>query len=272
MVFVKATGKAAPAHATRRAAIRNRGAGIAVLAGLAILGATSQAATSASTSTTNSHHYTVHKGDTVSAIAKRNGVTVDAIVRANNLRSANRIRIGQVLTIPVPAVAATTIPVGSASGTLPKGGWVGMPADLAAHPERLVHVASFQRWAKAYNVPMDLVMATCWMESGWQNQVVSSVGARGIGQLMPATVAFVGPGLLRVSLDPAKPDDNIRMAARYLRWLLDQTGGDTSAALASYYQGLRSVRTQGWKPTTGAYVQAITNLRVRFAKVPASHH
>ena len=43
--------------------------------------------------------YTVVAGDTVARIAKGHGTTTDAIVAANQLKSANQIRIGQVLTI-----------------------------------------------------------------------------------------------------------------------------------------------------------------------------
>jgi len=44
--------------------------------------------------------YTVRSGDTLGAIATRFGVTVNAIMRANNLNDANRLSIGQTLIIP----------------------------------------------------------------------------------------------------------------------------------------------------------------------------
>lgn len=44
--------------------------------------------------------YTVRRGDTLAAIARRCGVGLTALVRANRLRSANFIRAGQVLVIP----------------------------------------------------------------------------------------------------------------------------------------------------------------------------
>jgi len=55
--------------------------------------------------------YVVQWGDTLSSIARRFGVTVDAIVRANNLPNANMIRAGQVLiipTLPAPGPGPTT--------------------------------------------------------------------------------------------------------------------------------------------------------------------
>jgi len=44
--------------------------------------------------------YTVQSGDTLYKIARKFGVTVDAIVRTNNLANPNLIKPGQVLTIP----------------------------------------------------------------------------------------------------------------------------------------------------------------------------
>jgi LysM repeat protein len=44
--------------------------------------------------------YTVKSGDTLSKIAKQFGVTVDALVKANNIANPNLIKLGQVLKIP----------------------------------------------------------------------------------------------------------------------------------------------------------------------------
>ena len=43
--------------------------------------------------------YTVKRGDTLSAIAKRYGVTVKAIVELNNISNPNKIYVGQILKI-----------------------------------------------------------------------------------------------------------------------------------------------------------------------------
>ena len=44
--------------------------------------------------------YTVQSGDTLSSIAQRYGVTVEAISQANEITNPNQIQVGQVLTIP----------------------------------------------------------------------------------------------------------------------------------------------------------------------------
>jgi peptidoglycan/xylan/chitin deacetylase (PgdA/CDA1 family)/LysM repeat protein len=57
-------------------------------------------ATPTSPPPTSPVRYTVQPGDTLYRIALRYGVTVSAIVAANNLSNANLIRVGQVLVIP----------------------------------------------------------------------------------------------------------------------------------------------------------------------------
>ena len=51
--------------------------------------------------------YTVKSGDTLSAIARRYGTTVAAIVAENNISNPNLIYVGQVLRITVDEVPAT---------------------------------------------------------------------------------------------------------------------------------------------------------------------
>lgn len=55
--------------------------------------------TSAPAGTIGRNHV-VASGDTLSAIATAYGVKIDAIIKANNLKDANSIRIGQKLFIP----------------------------------------------------------------------------------------------------------------------------------------------------------------------------
>ncbi len=51
----------------------------------------------------SSTSYTVQPGDTLFIIAQRYGVSVQAIVNANNLTNPNRLSVGQELVIPAPS-------------------------------------------------------------------------------------------------------------------------------------------------------------------------
>ena len=59
--------------------------------------------------------HTVQKGETLSGIASLYGVTVQEIVDANDLESADLIQIGQVLIIPLPPQASPTTPTPSST-------------------------------------------------------------------------------------------------------------------------------------------------------------
>jgi soluble lytic murein transglycosylase-like protein len=189
--------------------------------------------------------YVVRPGDNLETIAKRFGTTVRAVAEANKVRNFNLVVIGTKLTVPAP----TPVPG--------KG-----PARLQAHPERVALTPRFDYWARQYSVPSDLLKGLAWYESGWQNQVVSSTGAVGVGQLMPFTSDFVSSQLLKnPALDPTKVDDNIRMSARFLRFLLDQTGGAPGLALAAYYQGLARTQQGKFFDETKRYVAGVSAAR-----------
>jgi soluble lytic murein transglycosylase-like protein len=190
--------------------------------------------------------YVVQRGDNLTTISRRFGTTVGALAAANGL-DPERI--------------------------LPEGRRLTIPGSTALRPDRAALVPIFERWAAANRIPVDLLMATTWMESGWQNHVVSSAGAVGIGQLMPDTAMFVREILIGVpSLDVRVPEHNIRMSARYLRWLLDRSGGDQTRALAGYYQGFRSVERRGMYTETVTYVRGVQALQqvFRAGRFPAS--
>ena len=53
--------------------------------------------------------YQVRKGDSLSSIARRNGVSVAALASANNIRNVQLIVVGQWLVIPSPALAGSPL-------------------------------------------------------------------------------------------------------------------------------------------------------------------
>jgi soluble lytic murein transglycosylase-like protein len=86
-----------------------------------------------------------------------------------------------------------------------------------------------------------LVMGLAWHESGWQPSVVSSAGAVGIMQVMPATAAADGPALLGRQVNLFDPADNIDMGTAILKSNLNHWHGDLASALVAYYAGGASV-------------------------------
>ncbi|MGH9022712.1 MAG: lytic transglycosylase domain-containing protein, partial [Acidimicrobiia bacterium] len=124
----------------------------------------------------------------------------------------------------------------------------------------------FERYAREAGIRPELAMAVAWQESGWQTSITSWTGAVGVMQLMPDTTTFVSKVLLgrKVALDPSDPASNIRMGTRFLRYLLDRAGNNLETALASYYQGLRSVRERGPFAETKRFVANVLALQRRF--------
>ncbi len=229
-----------------------RARAVSSVVALVALVAAAQAA--AGPSSRGSDRHVVARGETLSELAAHLGVSTADLARANRLADPNRIRAGQRLVVPGQARSGK--------------GRARVPDDLRRRPERLAMMSRLDAAARRHGVPADLFKAVTWMESGWQNDKVSSTNARGIGQLMPDTVTFVNDRLLRRRggrrLDPRRPDDNIAMSARFLRYLLDQTGGDVQRAVAAYYQGLASVRREGPLPVTKEYVRSVLALRAKF--------
>jgi LysM repeat protein len=62
------------------------------------------------TVTTLVDFYVVEAGDSLAAIAQRFGVTMAAIMAANEITDPNRVLVGQRLTIPPPATTTKPIP------------------------------------------------------------------------------------------------------------------------------------------------------------------
>ncbi len=86
----------------------------------------------------------------------------------------------------------------------------------------------------------NLFRANIEIESAYRPNAISSAGAIGLGQLMPATARYLG-------VDPRDPVQNLDGAARYLAMML-QEFGDPRLALAAYNAGPDAVRQYGGIP------------------------
>jgi N-acetylmuramoyl-L-alanine amidase len=216
--------------------------------------------------------HTLQPGETLEQVARRYGISVSNLAAANGVTNPDFVRAGTVLRIPTGATApAGPAPARSTGQAIVAA----MPAATLASArtaprivvpaDRAVLRNAFIRFSQMAGVPSDLAMALAWQESGWQRNRVSSTQAVGVMQLMPDTVDFVSTVLLRLParLDPRDPVANIRMGTRFLRYLLDANGGNVDRALASYYQGLRSVREHGMLDETRQFVANVKALRGR---------
>lgn len=112
----------------------------------------------------------------------------------------------------------------------------------------------FEEAASTYGVSVNLLTSIAKAESGFQTNAVSSAGAVGIMQLMPATAASLG---VSNSYDAR---ENIMGGAKYIAQLLNKYNGDTSLALAAYNAGSSNVDQYGGIPPfteTQNYVQKV---------------
>jgi Transglycosylase SLT domain/Putative peptidoglycan binding domain/LysM domain len=142
---------------------------------------------------------------------------------------------------------------------LPRGARLQSPAVTGPPASRGVIVAAIDHWSRVYGVDPKLARALAWMESGFQQDVVSNVGALGVMQLLPETWEFVDSVLLGLTT-PRNYYGNVRAGVRYLRWQLDEFGGNVRLALAGWYQGARAVRERGLYDDTKVFVHVVLQL------------
>jgi hypothetical protein len=111
--------------------------------------------------------------------------------------------------------------------------------------------------AARHQVSPELVKAVIAVESEFDQWAVSSKGAQGLMQLMPATARRFGVA------DPFDARSNIFAGTQYLRILLDTFSGDVALALAAYNAGENAVLRYGGIPPyreTRSYVAKVQSL------------
>jgi hypothetical protein len=108
--------------------------------------------------------------------------------------------------------------------------------------------------ATKYNLPPELITAVIRAESNFKVRAVSSAGAQGLMQLMPATARELGVK------NPFDIGQNIDGGAKYLRKMLDRFGGSLRKALAAYNAGPGTVMKYDGRvpyPETRQYVRRV---------------
>jgi soluble lytic murein transglycosylase-like protein len=146
-----------------------------------------------------------------------------------------------------------TVPIG-APGAL--GGVPGADQVNAATP----HAALFNEAGARWGIPPTVLAGMAYVESRFQNDVVSQAGAVGMMQFLPSTAASMG-------VNPYDPNSAIDGAARYVRTALDRFGS-LDMAIGAYNIGPGAMARAGAvNPGTQAdrYVTAVRAAAGRMA-------
>ena len=202
-------------------------------------------------------------GDTLIGLARKYGVDQAKIVKANHLKS-DVIVLGETLKIPV--TKTVKLPNTFAGRTYPDA-----VVRAAAHnravlahrkvPDRKETKALIVKTAKALKVDPALALAVAWQESGWNQRAVSVANAIGVMQVIPSTGRWMET-VLDQDLNLLDVEDNILAGVGLLRFLTD--AAPLHKAVAGYYQGLSSVRSNGMYRDTRRYVDNVLSIRKRY--------
>jgi soluble lytic murein transglycosylase-like protein len=188
--------------------------------------------------------HVVAPGDTVGTIAERHGVGSRELARANRHVGADALQPGMRLAVPDPAAPRYATPEEAMAAG----------ADL----ERLLDEV-----ARAYGWNPATVKAVAWVESRWDQHVISHRGAIGVMQVLPATGELMAEEVGR-PLDLHDLRDNVEAGVAYLDHLHGRYGSDTRALLAAYHQGPGALRDHGIYRVSDRYADRILALREVF--------
>ena len=251
--------------------------------------ATTQRAASKAKTTTRSAHttrsksagasrtYTVRAGDTLSAIASKNGVSLATIFRANNMGASTIIYPGQKIklsgTASAPKTAARTASKTTkraANNSLVSNKFLHYTYDAQTHananaskrtllarqvPSRAQMRQIVADTAVRYGVDPRLALAHAQIESGFDARAVSPANAVGTMQVLPSTAKWMGNTIGR-QLDPLDPHDNVTAGVLFIKYL-HNNADNRDQAIGAYYQGLAGIKRYGMYADTRDYVRKV---------------
>ena len=164
----------------------------------------------------------------------------------------------QVQAVPADQVVAIRQVLPDASANSPAvltSSTAGGPTQMGNVAVPAAYAGTIEQAAASNGIPASLLAALLYHESRFEPGAVSSAGAEGIAQFMPATAAGMG-------VDPTNPTESIEGAAQLLGSYTRQFGS-YSDALAAYDAGSSAVERYGGIPPyaeTQAYVPAVLSL------------
>lgn len=192
---------------------------------------------------------TVRPGDGLGVLAARYGVSRASILKANNLSASSTLHPGQRLRIVGTRVA----------GTAPAAERLSRSAETNRahlHRQQVPSRAETRRLvaaeARRQGVDPVLAVAIAYQESGWTQRAVSHKNAIGVMQCLPSTAGWVS-GHVGRDLDPLDTHDNITCGVALLR-SLNRSAYNLDEVIGAYYQGLTSVRENGYYRDTTRYI------------------
>ncbi|MFJ4170440.1 LysM peptidoglycan-binding domain-containing protein [Paenarthrobacter sp. NPDC089714] len=218
--------------------------------------------------------YTIKAGDTLSSIASRQGVSLSALMSANNVTATTVIYPGQKLTIPGSnslAPASSTTPLVPSSFL----GFTYPPAVVSSAnenkallnaspvPSRAEMKTIVADTARRMGVSPSLALAFAEQESGFDQRAVSPANAIGTMQVIPSSGEWASD-LVGRKLNLLDPYDNATAGVAIIRALV-ATSKDLDTAIAGYYQGQYSVSKYGMYDDTKRYVESIKARQRTFA-------
>ncbi|MEV4954309.1 LysM peptidoglycan-binding domain-containing protein [Paenarthrobacter nitroguajacolicus] len=210
--------------------------------------------------------YTIKAGDTLSSIASRHGVSLAALMAANNNVTATTVIYpGQKLTIP----GAGLQPAGDTKPLVPSTflGFTYPPAVVSSAnenkallnaspvPSRAEMKSIVADTARRMGVSPSLALAFAEQESGFDQRAVSPANAIGTMQVIPSSGQWASD-LVGRKLNLLDPYDNATAGVAIIRTLI-ATSKDLDTAIAGYYQGQYSVSKYGMYDDTKRYVESI---------------
>jgi len=204
--------------------------------------------------------YVVRPNDSLIGISQEQHVKLQDLLELNGLHLESVIHPGDRLRLPAPKRPA--------EHTYPPAVVAAADANrrMLAHaqvPSRAQVQGMVVSTARSMGVDPALALGVAYLESGFQQRVVSPANAVGVMQVIPSAGRWASTMVGR-PLDLLDAKDNIVAGIALLRALT--RAADTEAqAIAGYYQGLSSVQRNGMFDDTRRYVANVQTLKSRFA-------